>query len=60
VYVYAASIHVVFGHVIEGFNIVQLIERQKTSETGRPLTDVKIAGCGELVLQGHRRRNGTL
>ena len=54
------SIHVVFGHVIDGFSVVQLIEKQKTNETGRPLTDVRIAGCGELVLQGSRRRRGRI
>ncbi|KAL3836022.1 hypothetical protein ACJMK2_021475 [Sinanodonta woodiana] len=43
--------HVVFGHVIHGQDIVKLIENQETDKKSRPLKDVTIANCGELVLQ---------
>lgn len=39
--------HVVFGRVIEGMNVVKLIE-SKGSRTGRPLAKVTIKDCGEL------------
>lgn len=41
----------VFGRVIEGQAVVKLIEQQKVDENSRPLADVIIASCGELVLQ---------
>lgn len=44
-------IHVVFGRVIDGQDIVRMIEQQKVDENSRPLADVIIASCGELVLQ---------
>ncbi|UYV83072.1 CDC16 [Cordylochernes scorpioides] len=43
------SIHVVFGSVVAGFDIVREIEGQKTDSNSKPLSDVKIANCGELV-----------
>jgi len=42
---------VVFGHVIEGQDVVSEIEKQKVDENSRPLSEVKISSCGELVLQ---------
>ena len=39
--------HVVFGRVIEGMNVVKLIEG-KGSPSGRPLAKITIADCGEL------------
>ena len=41
----------VFGHVIEGQEVVREIENQVIDENSRPLNDVKITSCGELVLQ---------
>lgn len=43
------SVHVVFGHVISGQDIITIIENQKVDASSRPLSDVKIANCGELV-----------
>jgi len=39
--------HVVFGKVIEGFDVVQKIEEMGT-RSGRPTAKVVIADCGEL------------
>jgi len=41
----------VFGHVIEGQDVVREVERLKVDDNSRPLTDVNISSCGELVLQ---------
>ncbi|XP_013391561.1 peptidyl-prolyl cis-trans isomerase G-like isoform X2 [Lingula anatina] len=43
--------HVVFGHVIRGQDVVIAIENQKTDENNRPINEVKITSCGELILQ---------
>ncbi|XP_023931354.1 peptidyl-prolyl cis-trans isomerase G [Lingula anatina] len=43
--------HVVFGHVIRGQDVVIAIENQKTDENNRPISEVKITSCGELILQ---------
>ena len=44
-------VHVVFGHVIEGQQVVREIEKQKVDENSCPLCEVRISSCGELVLQ---------
>jgi peptidyl-prolyl isomerase D len=41
--------HVVFGKVIEGMSIVELIENTETGPNDRPVRPVIIADCGELV-----------
>lgn len=45
------SKHVVFGEVIHGYDVVEKIERQETNAENRPVKDVRISNCGELVLQ---------
>lgn len=40
--------HVVFGEVLEGFDIVQKIENVPKADGDRPREDVKIAKSGEL------------
>ena len=40
--------HVVFGEVVEGFDVVQQIEGTRTGAQDRPVEPVKIADCGEL------------
>ncbi|PAV91973.1 hypothetical protein WR25_06105 [Diploscapter pachys] len=49
--------HVVFGHVIEGMNIVRQIEQQGTP-SGKPQMVVKIVECGEIKVE-QRRRSST-
>jgi len=39
--------HVVFGHVVEGMDLVKLMEAQGT-QSGKPKAEVKIADCGQL------------
>ena len=39
--------HVVFGHVVEGMNIVKQVEQQGTSG-GKPMMQIIIAECGEV------------
>ncbi|XP_031556497.1 peptidyl-prolyl cis-trans isomerase G-like [Actinia tenebrosa] len=43
------GIHVVFGHVIQGIEIVQDIENQPTNEKSHPIADIRIENCGELI-----------
>lgn len=43
------SLHVVFGQVISGQDIVRSIENQKTDPNNRPVCEVKMVNCGELV-----------
>lgn len=40
--------HVVFGEVVEGFDIVQKIEKSKTNWSNKPDVDIIISGTGEL------------
>jgi peptidyl-prolyl cis-trans isomerase B (cyclophilin B) len=40
--------HVVFGEVLEGYDIVEKIENTKTGGADRPVEAVKIAKSGEL------------
>jgi peptidyl-prolyl cis-trans isomerase B (cyclophilin B) len=40
--------HVVFGEVVEGYDVVQKIENVPKGAGDKPLKDVKIAKSGEL------------
>ncbi|KAJ0980046.1 hypothetical protein J5N97_015520 [Dioscorea zingiberensis] len=42
--------HVVFGHVVEGMNVVQQLESQETSRSDVPRLPCRIINCGELPM----------
>jgi hypothetical protein len=42
---------VVFGHVIFGQELISQIESSETDAKNRPVSDVKVENCGELVPQ---------
>ncbi|XP_062196906.1 peptidyl-prolyl cis-trans isomerase-like [Phragmites australis] len=44
--------HVVFGHVLEGMDVVKKLESQETSRTDVPKQPCRIVNCGELLLDG--------
>ena len=44
------GLHVVFGEVISGQEVIRKIEHQPTNEKSRPYNPCTIANCGELVL----------
>lgn len=41
--------HVVFGKIVEGMDIVRKIEDVEKGESDKPVVDVIIADCGELM-----------
>jgi cyclophilin family peptidyl-prolyl cis-trans isomerase len=43
--------HVVFGHVIQGFEVIKLIENLATDDKNRPFKHVNLAHCGELIMK---------
>jgi len=40
--------HVVFGEVVEGFDIIKKIEASPTDRGDKPQSPVKVANCGQL------------
>jgi peptidyl-prolyl cis-trans isomerase B (cyclophilin B) len=44
--------HVVFGHVLEGMDVVRELESQETSRSDIPKQPCRIVDCGELPLDG--------
>lgn len=40
--------HVVFGQVVEGLNVVEMLENQNTNQDDRPVNDCIISDCGLL------------
>ncbi|KAM6900141.1 NK-tumor recognition protein isoform 2-T2 [Xenentodon cancila] len=58
------GVHVVFGLVISGFEVIKKIEGLKTDSASRPYADVRVVDCGQLitksandVLEAKRKRN---
>lgn len=43
------SVHVVFGHVVTGAALVRQLEALPVDRNARPLQDVVVANCGQLV-----------
>lgn len=42
-------VHVVFGLVISGFEVIEQIENLKTDAASRPYADVRVIDCGVLA-----------
>merc|ERR1719327_1129827 len=40
--------HVVFGHVVEGMEVIRAIEKIPTDRMDRPKVDIVVVGCGEV------------
>jgi len=40
--------HVVFGEVVDGMDVVRMIENTRVNANSKPLTDVVITQCGEM------------
>ncbi|KAI2649011.1 NK-tumor recognition protein [Labeo rohita] len=53
-------VHVVFGLVISGFEVIKKIEGLKTDSASRPYADVRVIDCGQLITKsandGKRRK----
>ncbi|KAJ1099242.1 hypothetical protein NDU88_004346 [Pleurodeles waltl] len=45
------NVHVVFGLVISGFEVIETIENLKTDAASRPYADVRVIDCGLLQTQ---------
>lgn len=43
--------HVVFGKIVVGYNILEQMENEPVDDNDRPLHNIMISNCGELVLQ---------
>ncbi|XP_018321567.1 peptidyl-prolyl cis-trans isomerase G isoform X2 [Agrilus planipennis] len=50
------NVHVVFGHVVSGVDVVRQIEALPVDANSRPLQDAKITRCGELVRQAKAKK----
>ncbi|KAK5897849.1 hypothetical protein CgunFtcFv8_015315 [Champsocephalus gunnari] len=58
------GVHVVFGSIISGFEVIKKVEGLKTDSSSRPYADVRVMDCGQLftksandVLEGKRKRS---
>uniref|UniRef100_A0A182JPW9 peptidylprolyl isomerase n=1 Tax=Anopheles christyi TaxID=43041 RepID=A0A182JPW9_9DIPT len=45
------NVHVVFGHVVSGQDLVRQLEQLPVDRNSRPLQDAMVSNCGELVRQ---------
>ncbi|ODN83599.1 peptidyl-prolyl cis-trans isomerase B [Cryptococcus amylolentus CBS 6039] len=50
--------HVVFGHVIEGLDVVMAMEAVKTGRGDKPVEEVRIAASGELPIEHETDESG--
>lgn len=44
-----SRVHVVFGLVISGFEVIKKIEGLKTDSASRPYADARVVDCGQLI-----------
>lgn len=51
------SVHVVFGLVISGFEVIKKIEGLKTDTASRPYADVRVIDCGQLITKSAKDGN---
>lgn len=51
--------HVVFGEVLEGYDIVEQIENVKKAPGDKPVETVKIAKSGELEVEAEPETKGS-
>ncbi|CAH0552661.1 unnamed protein product [Brassicogethes aeneus] len=51
------NVHVVFGRVVGGVDVVRQVENLPVDSNSRPLQDAKITKCGELVKQVKVKKN---
>lgn len=49
--------HVIFGHVVSGHDMVRQLEQLPVDRNSRPLQDAIISNCGELVRQMKSENN---
>ncbi|XP_058060103.1 peptidyl-prolyl cis-trans isomerase G isoform X1 [Anopheles bellator] len=45
------NVHVVFGHVVSGQDLVRQLEQLPVDRNSRPLQDAVVSNCGELIRQ---------
>jgi len=50
------GLHVVFGHVVSGKEVVKEIEDLDVDKKDRPLQDVRMVNCGELIKKTKKKR----
>ena len=50
-----SSVHVVFGQVISGQEVVKTMESQKADPGSKPYSEVKVLNCGELIPKSRGR-----
>nr|XP_023025914.1 peptidyl-prolyl cis-trans isomerase G-like [Leptinotarsa decemlineata] len=51
------NVHVVFGRVVSGVDVVRQIEALPVDANSRPLQDTKIVKCGELIKQVRAKKD---
>lgn len=57
VLIFLSRIHVVFGHVIVGSELVSDIENLPTNDKNQPLADIRVENCGELIPKSKAKGN---
>lgn len=55
---YYNRVHVVFGLVISGFEVIEQIENLKTDAASRPYADVRVIDCGVLATKSTKDGKG--